>query len=199
MRGTYHHGDLARALVDQAVVILGESGADGLTLKEAAKRAGVTHAAVYRHYADKHALLVAVAERGFARFSEAFAEALRTAPRPSRAAFLHVGRSVAAFATAEPVLYRVIFSGIKTWTVEELAQAPPETPFGRMLLFIRDLQHAKVLKKADPVRQAMAMWSITHGLASLALTGAIPSDAEGLATLADQVHAALLDGLSPDR
>jgi AcrR family transcriptional regulator len=197
MRGTYHHGDLARALVDEAIVILGESGADGLTLKEAAKRAGVTHAAVYRHYADKHALLVAVAERGFERFSHAFGVAIGSAPKPSRAAFLHVGRAVASFALAEPVLYRVIFSGIKTWTVEELAQAPPESPFGRMLLFIKELQAARVLKKADPLRQAMAMWSITHGLASLALTGALPSDPESLATLADQVHGALLDGLGP--
>lgn len=197
MRDTYHHGDLARALVDQAVVILGESGADGLTLKEAAKRAGVTHAAVYRHYADKHALLVAVAERGFDRFSQAFGEALASAPKPSRAAFLHVGRAVAAFAVAEPVLYRVIFSGIKTWTVEELAEAPADSAFGRMLGFVRDLQHAKVLKKADPVRQAMAMWSITHGLASLALTGALPAAPETLLPLADQVHSALLDGLAP--
>lgn len=197
MRDTYHHGDLARALVNEAVAILGESGADGLTLKEAAKRAGVTHAAVYRHYADKHALLVAVAERGFARFSEAFARAVETAPRPSRAAFLHVGRAVAVFAVTEPVLYRVIFSGIKTWTVEELTEAPPASPFGRMLVFVRELQAAKVLKKSDPVRQAMAMWSITHGLASLALTGALPSDRASVESLADQVHGALLDGLSP--
>lgn len=196
----YHHGDLPRALVDAAVAIIAESGVEGLTLKDAASRVGVSHAAVYRHFADKHALLVGVAERGFERFGAAFAAALDAAPSPrTRTAFLHVGRSVVRFAAAEPVLYRVMFSGAKRWSLRELAAAPAATPFGRMLGLIAELQQAGVLRPGNATRQAVAIWATTHGLASLVAAGALPGarTERGRAQLADLVHAALLEGLAP--
>jgi len=64
-RGRYHHGDLRRALLDAALELLAREGASALTLREVARRAGVTHAAPYRHFTDKQALLAAVAEEGF--------------------------------------------------------------------------------------------------------------------------------------
>src|SRR5262245_17192995 len=95
----YHHGDLPRALVDAAIEIIGQGGIEGLTLKGAATRAGVTHAAVYRHFEDKHALLGGVADRGFERFGLALAAAMASAPSPpTQSSLLHVGRTVVRFA-----------------------------------------------------------------------------------------------------
>src|SRR6185295_9094070 len=97
----YHHGNLANALVDAAIEIVAKDGIEGLTLKAAGAKAGVTHAAVYRHYKDKTALLVAVAERGFVELARVMERALASAPPPSRAAFFHVGREVVFFAVSE--------------------------------------------------------------------------------------------------
>lgn len=204
---SYHHGDLARALVDAAITIIGKDGIEGLTLKGAAAHAGVTHAAVYRHFEDKHALLVGVAERGFERFTAAFAAALASAPSPpSKRSFLHVGRAVLRFAVEEPVLYRVMFSGIKRWTMRELARAPADSAFGQMLGFVRELQRAEVIRKGDATQQSVAIWSTTHGLATLAVSGALPisslaneSELARITRIADSVHETLLDGLSSNK
>ena len=61
----YHHGDLRRALIEASLALISEEGFSALTLREVARRAGVTHAAPYRHFLDKEALLAAVAEEGF--------------------------------------------------------------------------------------------------------------------------------------
>jgi AcrR family transcriptional regulator len=194
----YHHGDLPRALVDAAVAIIEKSGVEGLALKDAASRAGVSHAAVYRHFADKHALLVGVAERGFERFGVALAAAVASAPSPrTKASFLHVGRAVVQFAAAEPVLYRVMYSGTKRWTLRELAAAPAETAFGQLLAFIGELQHAGVLRRGDAMRQAVAIWATSHGLATLVAAGAQPGSGAERARMADEIHTTLLEGLAP--
>jgi len=80
-RGKYHHGDLRRALLDAALELVNELGPSGITLREAARRAGVTHAAPYRHFADKGALLAAVAEQGFVQLLAAIDGAIVAVPR----------------------------------------------------------------------------------------------------------------------
>src|SRR5215207_6672963 len=70
-RATYHHGDLRRALIDGAVAIIADRGAEAFTLREAARRLGVNDRAAYRHFADKASLLAAVAEHGFRDLIEA--------------------------------------------------------------------------------------------------------------------------------
>jgi AcrR family transcriptional regulator len=195
-RPAYHHGDLARALVDAAIEIVAERGVESLTLSEAARRVGVTHAAVYRHFADKRALLVAVADRGFARLSDVMDAATRSAPPAPRDAFLHVGRAIIRFAVSEPVLYRVTFSGHKRASLVELAGAPAFSPFGRLLTFVGELQKAGLLRSGEALPHALAIWSATHGLAMLAISGDLPSSRATLGKLADAVHASLLDGLA---
>lgn len=193
----YHHGDLARALVDAAVALVGERGLEGLTLIDAARRVGVSHAAVYRHFDDKRALLVAIAERGFEGLARAMKRALASAPAAPRARFLHVGRAVVRFAVDDAVLYRVMFSGVKPSARSELAAAPAGSAFGLLLALVRDLQAARFLRAGDPLGHALAIWSTTHGLATLAAAGELPSSPKALAATADEVHGALLDGLCP--
>ena len=193
----YHHGDLPRALVDAAIALVGEHGIEGLTLLAAARAVGVSHAAVYRHFADKGALLLAVAQRGFTRLDAAFGRAIEgSATMPPREAFLHAGRSVVRFAVAEPVTYRVMFSGIKPTTMEELAAANEGIAFGKMLALVRRLQKEKLLASGDPLVHGLAMWSTTHGLCMLLVTNQLRWTNETLDAIADGVHASLLDGLA---
>src|SRR4051794_27635084 len=105
----YHHGDLQRALVDAAVALLAEGGAAAVTLREVARRAGVTHAAPYRHFADKAALLAAVAEEGFRALHDAVARAGAEAPDDPLARLAASGQAYLRFAMSHPAHYRVMF------------------------------------------------------------------------------------------
>src|SRR5262249_52270729 len=96
-RGRYHHGDLRRALLDAALGMLAREGGTALTLREVARRAGVTHAAPYRHFTDKQALLAAVAEEGFRMLSSEMASSAREATDP-RQALQAIGTSYVRFA-----------------------------------------------------------------------------------------------------
>jgi AcrR family transcriptional regulator len=149
-RAAYHHGDLARALIQASLEIMAEVGAEGLSLREAARKAGVNHRAVYRHYEDKRALLAAIAEGGYRQLTAAALAAL-AAQLPSglsgrkraRAALLVVAETFLRFARAEPARYQVMFGprlnrdarfpeledaiqGTVKLLVDELAQAAPE-------------------------------------------------------------------------
>src|SRR5262245_23788463 len=106
--GKYHHGDLRRALLDAALEILAEGGAAGLTLREVARRAGVTHAAPYRHFEDKAALLAAVAEEGFrAVYAEMLARSERVKDPVER--LYQIGAAYVLFAVTHPAHFRVMF------------------------------------------------------------------------------------------
>ena len=105
----YHHGNLREALVQAALDLIGDKGLGGFTFAEAARWAGVSPAAPYRHFRDRDALMADVAKRGF----ELFTDALRRAwdqgrPEPFRA-FENVGRAYLAFARTEPAYYAAMF------------------------------------------------------------------------------------------
>ncbi|HET8576665.1 MAG TPA: helix-turn-helix domain-containing protein, partial [Methylomirabilota bacterium] len=99
-RGRYHHGDLPRALVAAAVSLVEREGVDALTLRGAARKAGVSQAAPYRHFADKQALLAAVAEEGFKALSEAMRRASAPHEGDPLGRFRALGEAYVEFATA---------------------------------------------------------------------------------------------------
>ncbi len=102
-RRGYHHGNLREALVEAAAALIAEKGPAGFTIAEAARLAGVSPGAPYRHFRDAEALLAEVALRGFRRFSEALTRAWNNGrPRPPPCAFEALGRAYLAFARAEP-------------------------------------------------------------------------------------------------
>jgi AcrR family transcriptional regulator len=111
-RPRYHHGNLPQALRDAALALINEAGADALTLRGAAKRAGVSQAAPYRHFRNKEALLAAVAEEGFRAMAEAMGR--RAAPhRADPAGRLRaLGRAYVEFATRHPAHFRVMFGRV---------------------------------------------------------------------------------------
>ncbi|MGO9694994.1 MAG: TetR/AcrR family transcriptional regulator, partial [Mycobacterium sp.] len=109
-RGSYHHGDLKRALTSAALSLVAEKGPKGFTLTEAARRAGVSAAAPYRHFADKAELLAAVAEQGFRDLHADLAAAGARASDP-RERVIELGRVYVRWAVTHPDHYQVMFSG----------------------------------------------------------------------------------------
>src|ERR1700739_1635043 len=109
----YHHGNLREALLQAALDLIGQKGAAGFTFADAARMAGVSPAAPYRHFRDRDELLSSIAQRGFEQFEAALSEAWDDGRPDTVTAFERVGRAYLAFARAEPAFYSAMFeSGV---------------------------------------------------------------------------------------
>ena len=167
-RRGYHHGNLREALIDAALMLLAEKGPGAFTIAEAARLAGVSSAAPYRHFRDAEALLAAVAERGYERFAAVLAQAWNDGrPEPLRA-FEALGQAYLAFARREPALYAAMFeTGIALDAFPSL-QAAGERAFG-ILRQATERLAATLPEGARPPSLMMALhiWALSHGIASL--------------------------------
>ena len=168
--GKYHHGDLRRALLDAALELVKEHGPSGITLREAARRAGVTHAAPYRHFADKEALLAALAEEGFTRLGAEATAAIEGSEGVMRLEL--IGVSYVRFARSNPSQFRVMFGaeiGDKR-RYPTLVQAD-QAVFDLLTEAIRGAQALGELPPGNPARMGLVSWSMLHGVASLIVDG----------------------------
>jgi AcrR family transcriptional regulator len=195
MKDAYHHGDLRQALLDAAVALIAEHGVHGLSLREAARIVGVSHAAPYRHFADKNAMLIAIAQQGFAWLAEA-GEAAMVGIDDPRQRLNAYGVAYVRFAVAHPVHFRVMFT-------EELSGDEASARAGsRSFQLLVDASSAVVGPGHDPELSAVAAWSWPHGLANLILTRRIPPEAvdtpEKVEALARRVIAQLDGALGPN-
>lgn len=196
-RDTYHHGNLRSALVEEALALITEVGPEGLTLKQLAHRLGVSHPALYRHFASKAALFEAIAVAGYGMLRESIARALAAAPANPRGRFLSGGWAYVAFAVDHPAHFRVMFFGRKRDPSSADLIGAATSAFDLLLDFICHAQGERVIGPGDPYAVAMPIWAMNHGLASLACSGRL--DVTGRPTmkrLVDEAHVALLDGLA---
>jgi AcrR family transcriptional regulator len=187
-RDSYHHGDLKRALTDAALTLVREKGPKGFSLSEAARRAGVSVAAPYRHFADKAQLLAAVAEQGFIQLHEALNDAGHSVSDP-KDRVIELARAYVCWAVAHPDHYQVMF-GAETIKAEhpDLLLAGARA-FDDLLDAITGCQEVGMMRDLDPREIAGPMWSLVHGIASLAISGdlnhvGIAEDPEALTTRA---------------
>lgn len=170
----YHHGDLRRALLDASLALIAEEGFGALSLREVARRAGVTHAAPYRHFADKEALLAAVAEEGFRSMTLRMQE--RMAPEKTPEGRLEAcGVAYVLFAMENPSHFRVMFGPHFTHPPEMPSSDGTVNSFGLLLGAISECQRAGVVRAGEPRVLALACWSLVHGLASLLVDGQLAS------------------------
>jgi len=169
-RGTYHHGDLKRALTEAALALVAEKGPKGFTLTEAARRAGVSAAAPYRHFADKAQLLAAVAEEGFIQLHEALSAAGAGAPDPKNRV-IELGRAYVGWAVAHPDYYLSMFGTEAVKRDHPGLLVAGGRAFGNLVDAIAGCLEAGVLEGQDPLKIAGPMWSLVHGVASLAIGG----------------------------
>lgn len=173
----YHHGNLRAALLEAAVELVGELGPKGFTLREVARRAGVSHNAPYRHFAARDELLLAVADEGFLRLKETMELAVhRGHTAQDRLQLACCG--YVEFALRWPNHFAVMFD-LPRELAEDGAKAPTGlAAFGVLIGCIEDAQGANVLPAGDPLPLALAAWSLVHGIAKLAVSGTLPMGPE---------------------
>lgn len=172
-KNAYHHGNLREALVHQAVRTIRTHGVEGLTLRDVGAELRVSRTALYRHFADKQSLLVAVATDGFRAFRQTLADAWTGGGR-GRAGFQAMGRAYVRFAVENPSHYRVMFGGYvsKDACGAELA-TESEASFRVLLDAIVELQQAGLVRNDHPMALAVFVWGAVHGLAMLAIGGQV--------------------------
>lgn len=171
-RRGYHHGNLREALVSAALDLIAEKGPAGFTFAEAARVAGVSAAAPYRHYRDREALMADVARHGFEQFADDLSAAWNDGDPDPVTALDRVGRAYLAFAGREPAYYVAMFeSQLPPDTSPELAEASD-----RAFAVLQRASEAicGLLPKTGRPPVSMVsfhLWSQAHGIASLFARG----------------------------
>jgi AcrR family transcriptional regulator len=179
----YQHGDLREALIQAGLKLLAEGGVTALTLRAAAQLAGVSHAAPYRHFRDKQALVSAIAERGFRQLTASMQEELaRSRSGDAGQRLVALGLGYFNFAKRQPASLQVIFGGVLTW---DDIPADLTAAGDAAYLALRNEVAAGIergeLRQGDPDQLSLACWSLIHGLATLLINGAIPAPANAAA------------------
>lgn len=186
-RRPYHHGDLRRALVEQALHTIQTEGVEGLTLRDVGRRLGVSRSALYRHFADKSALLRSVAREGFRTLRLAVVDAWERDGR-GRAGLAAMGHAYVQFAVAHPSHYRVMFGGfVGEHPVDPELSAESHGAFNALVDALVALQREGLVLEDEPRQQALFVWAVVHGVARLAidgLLGAASPDIEALTRFA---------------
>jgi AcrR family transcriptional regulator len=165
----YHHGNLKEALLQAALDLIAEKGPAGFTFADAARSAGVSPAAPYRHFRDRDELLSSIAQRGFEQFESVLTAAWDDGRPDTVSAFERVGKAYLAFAREEPAFYSAMFeSGVPIDSNPALAAAS-ERAFGIIRAAAERLAALTPPGVARPPALMMALhiWSMSHGIASL--------------------------------
>ncbi len=167
-RRGYHHGNLREALIEAALALIAVHGPGGFTVAEAARRAGVSPAAPYRHFRDAEALLAEIARRGFEQLEAALTAAWQDGRPDPVSAFEALGRAYLGFARAEPAQYAAMFdTDIATEEYPSLAAAA-DRAFAAMRLAAERLTGSLPARNRPPaLMMALHVWAMSHGIASL--------------------------------
>jgi AcrR family transcriptional regulator len=194
----YHHGKLKQALVDAAIALIAEVGTNGFTLREVARRAGVSHNAPYRHYRDRDELLAVVAMQGFERLKAAMR---RSAARGSSALerLRFCGRGYVDFALRWPQHFFVMFDLPSSREKYPEYAAAGQEAFDTLLTFIVACQKEGALPGEEPEILALTAWSLVHGVAKLAISQHLPFGGAETRDFADKAARILLSGMTGAR
>jgi AcrR family transcriptional regulator len=164
----YHHGNLKEALLRAALELIAQKGPAGFTFAEAARWAGVSPAAPYRHFRDRDELLASVALRGFDRFAAALARAWDDGHPDTFSAFDRLGKAYLQFARSEPAYYSAMFeAGIPVASSAELREAG-ERAFGVLRAAAEKIcAYIPAPRRPPALMVALHIWAMSHGIASL--------------------------------
>jgi AcrR family transcriptional regulator len=165
----YHHGNLKEALLQAALGLIAEKGPAGFTFADAARSAGVSPAAPYRHFRDRDELLASIAQRGFQQFEAVLTKAWDDGRPDTVSAFERVGRAYLAFARNEPAYYSAMFESGVPVDVNPMLSAASERAFAIIRAAAERLAALTPPGVARPPALMMALhiWSMSHGIASL--------------------------------
>lgn len=193
----YHHGNLREELISAALEIVTESGTGALSLREAARRAGVSHTAPYRHFDSKGALIAAVAGEGFRSLYESVEHAMESAEDDPVVRLGVSGIAYVKFAANHPAHFRVMFGPDCDLEAYPDSKQIALAAFQQLLDGVIACQEAGAIRTGDPMKLARVAWAQVHGLSSLIVDGRIEvgddDEIERLSIFASQV---LFHGMS---
>lgn len=184
----YHHGDLRRALVEEAVATIDREGVERLTLRGIGEGLGVSRTALYRHFADKSDLLAAVATEGFRMLRQKLEEAWERGGR-TMAAFDAMGVGYVKFALEHPSHYRVMFGANLERSDDPKLHSEAAGAFQALVDALVALQRDGRVRADPPLALARFVWAMVHGIAMLAIDGRLGKkrvDAEELTRFANE-------------
>lgn len=193
----YHHGNLKQALLDAALELIRTKGAEAFTLREAARVAGVSHSAAYRHFRNKNDLLAAVATEGYNRLTEEMVTAIEPG-KTTYERFRLSGRGFIQFALRNPDHFKVIFDAPKRYEYPETNEAG-ERAFGILIRCVEQCQATGILQPGNSRMLALMFLVVAVGVAKLAITGRLPFSEDSRVVAFDlMVKTALTRGLAPE-
>ena len=165
---SYHHGNLAEALIDAALDLIREFGPAGFSFAEVTRAVGVSPAAPYRHFRDRDALMAEVARRGFEKFADKLAKAWNKGGPDSMTALKNVGKAYLAFARAEPAYYAAMFEArLPSDMSQDLSKASDDA-----FAVLREACETLIAEMPEDRRppalmMSLHVWAMAHGIASL--------------------------------
>jgi AcrR family transcriptional regulator len=170
----YHHGNLREVLLESARRLIAEVGPTGFTLRELARRAGVSHNAPYRHFRDRDDLMAAVATQGYRELTHAMRRAAEDHTDPLDR-LKQAGLAYVTFALRRPEHFAVMFDGPVSFKTEHpgSSEAAKEA-FTTLVSLVERCQEACQFPAGDPQNFTLLAWSMVHGVAKLAITGRLP-------------------------
>lgn len=171
-RDTYHHGNLRQALLDAAMGLVRERGIDGLTLRGVARRAGVSHTAPYHHFADKGALVSALAEESFARFTETFRETAARTEGGHLDRIRAIGAAYVRFAFEDPERFKLMWRPeLRSVGDDSAVDVAGLASYQVLIDEVAAGQSAGEIREEDTGLLSLAAWSVVHGFAVLVIDG----------------------------
>ena len=194
-RQPYHHANLKQGLLDAAVRLLAEAGPHGFTLREVARRAGVSHNAPYRHFKDKDDLVAAVAAEGFDRLTASMLEAMEAGANALERLRL-AGRGYVEFALRQPQHLVAMFEAPAGNCTRPEYEAAGQRAFQVLLDVVWEVKAEGLLPAGDPNVFAVTAWSAVHGLAKLAIGGRLPFDKAQTVEFTGYLSRALMHGMA---
>lgn len=169
-RKPYHHGNLRTALLNASLALIRKEGLHGFTLREVARRAGVSHNAPYRHFRDRDDLLAAIAEDSFNRLTAKIQEAASKGDGHLERLQM-AGIAYVQFGLDRPEEFNVMFSIELDPDIHPSARAAGDASFESLLTLVVDCQRAGLLRRYEPRTAARIAWAHVHGITELARRG----------------------------
>lgn len=179
----YHHGDLVNALLSAAEGLLVQHGPGGLSLREVARVAGVSHTAPYRHFRDKAALLQALARRGFERLHAAVKDAGASVPHGPEQQLIAAGIAYVQLAVNHAEITQLMFGGTTDPAADAAGDSAGRDAFAALQTIIESGISAGVFRQREPSELALVAWTSMHGLAMLVTAGLLEYDTDNPAAL----------------
>ncbi len=191
----YHHGRLRQALLEEALNCVRQHGAENLSLRSLAKTIGVSQAAPYRHFADKNALLTALANEGFNCLASKMKQAMGDINADPVGALRRGGKAYLAFAELQPETYRLMYSAPKPESTEKEVQFCHLEAFKLLEQTVDAGLKSGLFKQQNKGSIVLASWSLVHGFAQLIIDGVVDSKQLNIETAFDGICTVVNDGI----